>query len=94
MARTGEPIDAAEALRVHLVNRVVEPDDLLPEAHRIAAAIGRHPALAVRTELETLLRAESMSPADAYAYGMAAYRLQRAAIGESDVQDAFLYQGR
>ena len=94
MALTGEPIDAAEARRVHLVNRVVEADDLLPEAHRIAAAIARHPALAVRTELETLRRAESMTPSDAYAFGMAAYRLQRAATGESDVQDTFLYKGR
>ena len=94
MALTGEPIDAAEALRVHLVNRVVEADELMAEAHRIAGLIARHPALAVRTELETLRRAESMSPADAYGYGMAAYRLQRAVIGESDVQDAFLYKGR
>jgi enoyl-CoA hydratase/carnithine racemase len=94
MALTGEPIDAAEALRVHLVNRVVAPDALLDEARRLAQLIARHPALAVRTELETLRRAATMSPGDAYAFGMSAYRLQRSAIGESDVQDTFLYKAR
>ncbi len=94
MALTGEPIDAEEALRVHLVNRVVAPDDLLAEAHRVATNIARHPALAVRVELEALRRAEAMAPDDAYAFGMAAYRLQRLAIGAPDVQDTFLYQGR
>ena len=94
MALTGEPIDAAEALRVHLVNRVVDPGDLMTEARRIAGSIARHPALAIRTELETLRRAESMGSDDAYAFGMTAYHAQRLAIGETDVQDAFLYKGR
>lgn len=94
MALTGEPIDAQEALRVHLVNRVVPAEELLPEALRIAQRIARHPALAVRVELATLRRAESLAPDDAYAFGMALYRAQRLALGESDVQDTFLYQGR
>jgi enoyl-CoA hydratase/carnithine racemase len=94
MALTGEPIDAQEALRVHLVNRVVAADDLLPEAHRIAERIARHPALAVRVELESLRRADALAPADAYAFGMTLYRAQRLATGESDVQDTFLYRGR
>ncbi len=94
MALTGEPIDAQEALRVHLVNRVVPAEELLPEAHRIAARIARHPALAVRVELATLRHAASLAPDGAYAYGMALYRAQRLAMGESDVQDTFLYQGR
>ena len=94
MALTGEPIDADEALRVHLVNRVVAPDELLPEAHRIAKLIARHPALAVRVEVEAMRRAAELGRTDAYAQGMALYRLQRLAMGESDVQDTFLYQGR
>ncbi|MEI7745841.1 MAG: enoyl-CoA hydratase/isomerase family protein [Chloroflexota bacterium] len=92
MALTGDPIDAAEALRVHLVNRVVEPDDLLPEARRIADAIARHPALAIRTEMELLRRTEDLHPDAAHALGMGLYRAQRLAIGESDVQAAFLYK--
>ncbi len=92
LALTGEPIDAAEALRIHLLNRVVEPDELLPEARRLAGLIARHPPLAVRTEMEALRRSEELDADDAYALGMALYRAQRLAIGEPDVQDAFLYK--
>jgi len=92
MALTGEPIDAAEALRIHLVNRVVAPEDLMPEAERIAVLIARHPLLAIRVEMEALRRSENLSPDDAYALGTHLYRLQRLALGESDVQDTFLYK--
>ena len=92
MALTGEPIDAAEALRVHLVNRVVPAETLLDEARRIAGLIARHPPLAIRVEMEALRRSEELAPGDAYALAMSLYRLQRATIGESDVQDRFLYK--
>jgi enoyl-CoA hydratase/carnithine racemase len=92
LALTGEPIDAAEALRIHLLNRVVEPDELLPEAQRLAGLIARHPPLAVRTEMEALRRSEELDADDAYALGMTLYRAQRLAIGEPDTQDTFLYR--
>lgn len=44
---TGETIDAAEAHRIGLVQRVVAPADLLPEAKRIAATIAAKAPLAV-----------------------------------------------
>jgi enoyl-CoA hydratase/carnithine racemase len=92
MAMTGEPIDADEALRVHLVNRIVPAEGLLDEARRIAGLITRHPALGVRIEVEAMRRSEGLSADDAYAMGMHLYRLQRLALGESDVQDTFLYK--
>jgi enoyl-CoA hydratase/carnithine racemase len=92
MALTGEPIDADEALRIHLVNRLVAPGDLLAEARRIAGLIARHPPLAIRTEMEALRRSEELDADDAYAMGSHLYRLQRLALGESDVQDSFLYK--
>jgi enoyl-CoA hydratase/carnithine racemase len=92
LALTGEPIDAAEALRLGLLNRIVEPDALLDEARRLAGLIARHPPLAVRTEMEALRRSEELDADDAYALGMTLYRAQRLAIGESDVQDTFLYK--
>jgi enoyl-CoA hydratase/carnithine racemase len=92
MALTGEPIDAQEALRIHLVNRLVEPEELLPEARRIALSIARHPLLAVRTEMEALRRGDEMDADDAYAFGMTLYRQQRLAIAEPDVQETFLYK--
>jgi enoyl-CoA hydratase/carnithine racemase len=92
MALTGEPIDAAEALRIHLLNRVVPGEDLMPEAERIAGLIARHPALAIRVEMEALRRSEDLDADDAYALGMHLYRMQRLAIGEPDTQDTFLYK--
>jgi enoyl-CoA hydratase/carnithine racemase len=92
MVLTGEPIDAAEALRIHLLNRVVPADELLAEAQRIAGLIARHPALAIRVEMEALRRSEDMAADDAYALGTYLYRMQRLAIGESDVQETFLYK--
>ena len=44
---TGEPIDAAEALRIGLVQRVVPQAQLLNEAHRTAAIIATKAPLAV-----------------------------------------------
>ncbi len=92
LALTGEPIDSTEALRIHLVNRVVEADALMDEAHRLAGLIARHPPLAIRTEMEALRRSAGMTADDAYALGMSLYRQQRYAIGEPDAQDTFLYE--
>jgi enoyl-CoA hydratase/carnithine racemase len=39
MALTGEPIEAAEAYRIGLVNEVVEPAELMAAANRLAASI-------------------------------------------------------
>ena len=54
LALTGEFIDAAEALRVHLVNKVVAREKLMEEVERVAGLIMRHPAIAVRVEMEAL----------------------------------------
>jgi enoyl-CoA hydratase/carnithine racemase len=48
MILTGDPIDADEALRVGLVNRVVPQARLLPVAHELAARIAARGPLAVR----------------------------------------------
>jgi len=46
---TGRVIDAAEALRLRLVSRVVSHDDLLPTAVGLATEIAANPPLAVRS---------------------------------------------
>ena len=48
MILTGDPIDATAALRLGLVNRVVEPDRLLPAATELAGVIASRGPLAVR----------------------------------------------
>ncbi len=56
MILTGQPIDAATALRLGLVNRVVEPDALIAEAMAMARAIAANAAGSVQTSV-TLIRA-------------------------------------
>jgi enoyl-CoA hydratase len=51
---TGEMIDAAEALRIGLVNRVVTSDRLLPETESLLRAILANGPLAVRACLEAV----------------------------------------
>jgi len=73
MIATGESIGAHEALRLGLVNRVVHPAHLLPEALRVARLAARNAPLAVRASLalarraadadETALRAEAQAAA-------------------------------
>jgi enoyl-CoA hydratase/carnithine racemase len=48
IALTGEPIDAAEAYRIGLVNEVVEPGELLPAARRLAATINKGAPISAR----------------------------------------------
>jgi len=52
MILTGDPIDAATALRVGLVSRIVPADELLPTARDIAQRIAGHAPLAVRAAKE------------------------------------------
>jgi enoyl-CoA hydratase/carnithine racemase len=47
-------IDAQEALQIGLVNRVTAPEDLLPEAGKMAAEIARMPAGAIRAAKQVL----------------------------------------
>ena len=55
MILTGDPIDAAEAHRVGLVNRVLPLPQLLPEAVRVAGRIAACGPLAVRAARASVL---------------------------------------
>lgn len=61
---TGEPVTAAEALRVGLVNRIVPSGELIPTAERIAATLAQNGPLAMRAVKRTVLAA-SGQPLDA-----------------------------
>jgi enoyl-CoA hydratase len=50
LALLGDPVEAVEAYRIGLVNRVVPPEELLPEALRLAAKIQSRAPLAVATQ--------------------------------------------
>ncbi|HWA52611.1 MAG TPA: enoyl-CoA hydratase/isomerase family protein [Solirubrobacterales bacterium] len=53
---SGEFIDAEEALRIGLVNELVEPDELMPAARELAATIGSRAPDAVAMTKELALR--------------------------------------
>jgi enoyl-CoA hydratase/carnithine racemase len=54
MILSGDPIDAEEALRVGLVNRVVPLDQLLPSARELAKRIASRGPLAVRAAMRAV----------------------------------------
>ena len=61
MTLTGEPVDAAEAHRIGLVNEVVEPADLLPAANRLAASILKGAPISARFIKEAINKGLDLS---------------------------------
>lgn len=57
---TGDPIDAAEAHRLDLINRVVDAEELMTEARRVAERICANAPLAVRAIKELATRSQYM----------------------------------
>jgi enoyl-CoA hydratase/carnithine racemase len=64
MILTAQPIDAAEAYRIGLVNRVVPLKDLMPTASEFARILCERGPLAVRAAKEAIIRGLSMPLAD------------------------------
>ena len=90
MVLTGEPIDAAEALRLGLVARVV-PDELLVEdALALAAVIAAKSPLALRLAKEAVNAAFEMSLTDALAHERKLFYLLFASDDQKEGMAAFL----
>jgi enoyl-CoA hydratase/carnithine racemase len=72
---TGDIIDAAEALRIGLVSRVVPAEELLPTARALAAKIAANPPIAMRYMKEGLRRSTlaAMDEMGAYVGSSLAY---------------------
>jgi enoyl-CoA hydratase/carnithine racemase len=67
LALTGEPIDAARALAVGLVNRVVPVERLIEEAVGLAEQIAANAPMAVRCSKRVMLESADLSETDAWA---------------------------
>jgi enoyl-CoA hydratase/carnithine racemase len=72
---TGDPIDAAEALRIGLVSQVVPHAELLPRASALALRIAANPPLALRYMKDGLRRASRGDPHEVGAWAIGAIRL-------------------
>ncbi len=80
MILTGDPIDAATALQCGLVSRVVEPDELLPTARRLALRIAEHNPIAVKAVKEVAYSSDDMTLQQALRFGNAL----RWIVGQTD----------
>jgi enoyl-CoA hydratase len=67
MALSCQPIDAATALRVGIANEVISPEQLLPRALEVAAAIAGHEPALVATAKSVLDRGSEATLAEALA---------------------------
>ncbi len=80
MLLTGDPIDAAAALKAGLVSRVVAPDELMPAALGVAHAIAGNAPLAVRAVKELYAQSRDAPLSDAMRFGAAL----RWMVGQTD----------
>jgi enoyl-CoA hydratase len=64
---TGDPITAEEALRLGLVNRVVEPAELRPTVEAFARRLARNGPLSLQAIKRTALETSGLPLADAFA---------------------------
>jgi enoyl-CoA hydratase len=64
MILSGDRIDAAEALRCGLVDKVVKPEELIPETEKLARTIASRGPVAVRYAIEAVDRGLEMSQSE------------------------------
>jgi enoyl-CoA hydratase/carnithine racemase len=67
LALTGEPIDAARAFEIGLVNRVVPADRLIEEAVTLAELVAENAPLAVRCSKRVMLESADLTEKEAWA---------------------------
>ena len=84
MLLTGAPIDAEEAWRIGLVNRVVPPEALAAETSRLAATLATQAPMAVRRILEAVHHGLDMSLAEAAVFEASTFGLM---YGTEDVRE-------
>jgi enoyl-CoA hydratase len=90
MLLTGDMIDAAEALRIGLANRVVPADQLLSEARAMAAKIAAKGQVAVRLCKEAVVNGLEMESLRAASYEAGLFALCFATEDQKEGMRAFL----
>lgn len=87
---TGETIDAAEALRIGLVNQVVPDSELMAAARAFAMRIACNPSFAVRMAKRLIWDAQSMSIAQVLEMSAAMQAVAHATKDNAEAVNAFL----
>ncbi len=90
MLLTGDPVDAAEARRIGLVNRVVPDAELDAAVADLAARIAAKPARVLAIGKEAFYRQRELPLAEAYAYASAVMARNMAEPDAAEGIDAFL----
>ena len=87
---TGAPIDAQEAWRIGLVNRVVPRDDLMPQAVELARTVAAQAPIAVRYILAAVREGLGMTLVDGCAHEAGLFGLAAATSDWREGTSAFL----
>jgi enoyl-CoA hydratase len=87
---TGRRFDAAEALALGLVSRVVPPEELAPATAELAASIAANAPAAVRESLALVRATRGMTEVDAWACSAAAWNAVLATDDAREGAQAFL----
>ena len=86
---TGTPINAQEALRIGLVNKVVEPDKLMDEANALAAKISSNAPIAIKLAKQAINKGADADLNTAMAYEAEAFGLCFATEDQKEGMTAF-----
>lgn len=87
---TGKMISADEALRIGLVNRVFEPEELLEEAKKVASTIASNAPIAVKSSKNAINRGLQMDIDTAVAYEPEVFGSCFSTEDQKNGMDAFL----
>jgi len=90
MVLTGEPLKAAAALRIGLVNRVFPPEELMDAAVKAAEAIAANGPVAVAQAKRVIQEGQGADVRVAHALEQAAFGLVSASADRNEGLDAFL----
>ncbi|MCK4546720.1 MAG: enoyl-CoA hydratase/isomerase family protein [Candidatus Eisenbacteria sp.] len=90
MILAGDPIPAAEAHRIGLVNRVVPPEALMEEAEKLAAAIASVGPVAVRLAMEAVYGGYGLTLGDGLEWEAGLFGLVLATEDAKEGLSAFL----
>lgn len=90
MILTGDPVRAEQALAMGLVNRVFEPDQLMPEVKKLAETLASRPKLAIQYAKEAVLRSAEGSLAEGLAHESYLHALSCGTLDKKEGVASFL----